>query len=89
MDLFLLSCFSVHSVSVFEADPDLSNEGTDLFLPSSFSVFSVTVFESDPDLSYEVTLVCAIVCSWLLSSVESTKGILEDTILYFELFCLF
>ena len=81
MDLFLLSCFSVRYVSVCEADPDLSNEGTDLFLPSSFFVFSVTVFEADPDLSNEGTLVCAFSCYLLLSSIESIKGVLEDMIL--------
>ena len=38
-DIFLLYCFSVRYVSVCEADPDLSNEGTDILILSSCSVF--------------------------------------------------
>ena len=61
----------------------------DRFLVSRLSVCYVSVFEADPDLSNEGTLLCAISLSWFLSSVGFIKGILEDTILCFELFCLF
>ena len=42
-DIFLVSSFTVYSVSVFEADPDLCNEGT-LFCAMSLSLSLIIGF---------------------------------------------
>ena len=86
--LFLVSSFTVCSVSVFEADPDLSNEGT-LFCSVSLYLSLLNGFSE-----YDYDAFCFFVCklpisSWILSSVVFIKVILEDMALFFEFFCLF
>ena len=83
-----LSSFTVCYVSVFEADPDLSNEGT-LFCAMSLSLSLLNGFSE-----YDYDTFCFYVCklpilSWILSSVGFINGILEDMILCFKFFCLF
>ena len=76
------------SVSVFEEDPDLSNEGT-LCSAISFSLSLLNGFSE-----YDSYAFCFSVCklpipSWTLSSVGFINGVLEYMILCFDLFYLF
>ena len=85
---FFVSSFNVCSVSVFEEDPDLSNEGT-LFSAMFFSLYLLIGFSD-----YYSNDFCFSVCklplsSWILSSVGLINGILEDMILCFDLLYLF
>ena len=87
-DLFLVSSFTVCSVSVFEEDPDLSNEGA-LFSAMYFSLSLLNIFSE-----YDYDAFCFSICKspispLILSFVGLTNEILEDMIFCFDLFYLF
>ena len=78
MIFFLVSSFTVFSVSVFEEDPDLSNEGT-LFSAMYFSLSLLNEFsEYDSDTFFSCLQVTNIVLDFIFRWIDQWNIIRHD-----------